>query len=634
MGETVTFENRAKKLKEAIENQIGKLGKATPLVLPPPDAEVTELYVQKLEGTYNVARAKKDTDHAIELLYIAYNTTPQEDGQIRVKIAAIMGELIRAQGESEIAMSKAIGKADNILAKIGTFFSDWEDVRKCKGPDDEAGVKEIKTFLTDDIIKLAKYIKAQALEIKTMLEVIAAAYDGIIRDTRAATSASELALAKRLDDAAAIKKQIAVSNAKREQLEALVQDLAREVEKYDKMAKQYEARANTAEERAFIMSIVQVGAQMVAGAIPAIVTALTASATGGASVVASAAVSTVNRAVGDKNATEVKKDPTDEDVIKAKKDISNKAAEAKVLEGKISGLKKDVTDIENELKTQKQKEGKPTDTTTNTAAEDKDDSETVKAIKKRIGGKKEELKTEEDKYASIIGVLSGLQASLTAMEKGLGQMSQKAEDAAASLRKLQMQMLDKVEAYEKERRTQNAELVQIKALLIGSMSEQEIVQLAIQSLNVSLTALKRTQEIIIEIAAFFKSFAAFMDRVSDETEEDITLFDDAAGRPRLRESFYKHLIESTDKFFLRQTAEWNAIRHVSDKFNQSFADGRTKLNKLSGKYIQGHELKAYLKDASKQLEKIVAERETAADAKVVEISGYRKQLTDSAKKTS
>ena len=95
------------------------------------------------------------------------------------------------------------------------------------------------------------------------------------------------------------------------------------------------------------------------------------------------------------------------------------------------------------------------------------------------------MKKAENKYNIIIGELSGLQASVVALEKGLSEESRKkGEDTAAGLRKMQMEMLNKVQIYERERRTQNEELIKIKALLAGSLSEQDTIQLAVQSLNV------------------------------------------------------------------------------------------------------------------------------------------------------
>ena len=521
MSNTAVFESREAKLNKKIEGQVDNLVAASPLKLPVADAEVSKLYVNKIEGTYDVGRAKKDTDNAIDLLYIAYNTTPQEAGEIRVAISDIMDKLIKAQQQSELAMRRAMGVADNVIGELRNTFPDWLDVRNCKGLEDTNGIAEIKDFLKNDILELAKKIKEKALSVKKELDGIATTYDGIITDTAAATSKSETALAERLSLKTAIEKEINEKNAKREQLEALVKDLQSEVTKYDKMARDYESRANTAEERAFIMSIVQVGAQMLAAAIPAIITAATATATGGASVIASAAASTVNRAVGDKN-SDIKSDTataTDANVIETKKKVSEKKAEATKSEKKIAELKENLTSLEKDLAEEKKKDknkNKDKDKDKDKIEEQKEDSPVVKGLETRVAAKKEELKAEEVKHNGLIGTLSALKDSLTALEKGLGKLSEKQENAGANLRELQMKMLDKVEAYEKEKRNQNAELVEINALLKGKRTAEETIKLTIQSLNISISALKRTKEIIQEIAFFFKSFADFMDRVSEE----------------------------------------------------------------------------------------------------------------------
>jgi hypothetical protein len=622
MASTAVFESREAKLNKDIENQVDKILAATPIKLPKIDDEISKFYVNKIEGTYNVERAKKDTDNAIDLLYIAYNTTPQKEGDIRVKISNIMNSLIKAQQESELAMSRAIKVADYIVGKVGIVHSDWLDVRKVESAADTAGVEEIKEFLKADLLDLASQIKAKALGVKTELDNIATTYDGIIKNTVSVTSSSERALASQLKDKAAMEKEIIETNAKREQLDALVKDLQSEVEKYDKKAREYESRANTAEERAFIMSIVQVGAQMLATALPPIVNALTASATGGASVVASAAASTANRAVGDKN-SDVKSDgASDEQVIATKREIAKKKEDADISEKKVLELKGDLKDLEDELKKEEDK--------TDVDESKKEDTEIVGRLKTRIKNKKADLKTEEDKYAVLIGILSGLQASLTALDKGLGKMTEKLENTASSLREMQMKMLDKIETYERERRTQNAELIKINALLKGKRDEQETIQLTIRSLNLSISALKRTKEIVEEIAFFFKSFADFMDRVGQETELDIELFNDFANKDKIRDGYFKELIRVGDKFFVRQKAEWNAIHIVCDKFCRSFADGWSKLNKLSGTYIVGKELEAYFVTASAKVEQIVLEREAAAAQKLVDLEGHRKQLRDSA----
>ena len=61
MSDTAALESREAKLNKGIEDQVDKLVAASPLKLPAADAEISKLYVNKIEGTCDVERAKKDT---------------------------------------------------------------------------------------------------------------------------------------------------------------------------------------------------------------------------------------------------------------------------------------------------------------------------------------------------------------------------------------------------------------------------------------------------------------------------------------------------------------------------------------------------------------------------------------------
>ena len=138
------------------------------------------------------------------------------------------------------------------------------------------------------------------------------------------------------------------------------------------------------------------------------------------------------------------------------------------------------------------------------------------------------------------------------------------------------------------------------------------------------------KEIVEEIAFFFKSFADFMQSIADEADHQVTSIDNVAQLETIRKNRLAQLVRSVDEFFIRQSAQWNAVTIVSDRFNKSFADGWSKLNKLSGEYITGDKLNAYLQTASARLQAIVAEREAASDAKIASLNAYRESLAKSA----
>ena len=114
MNNVVTFESRTAQINSAIDAGVDAIVSQPNFSLPKSDTALVRSYVDKIQGTYDVERAKRDTDNAIDLLYIAYNTTPQENGDIRVRISAIMNRLITSQQKSEIVMKNAMEAATRI----------------------------------------------------------------------------------------------------------------------------------------------------------------------------------------------------------------------------------------------------------------------------------------------------------------------------------------------------------------------------------------------------------------------------------------------------------------------------------------------------------------------------------------
>ncbi len=591
-----------------IDERVEKVLKADSITLPTGNDPLIGEYVRKIEGTYNVARSKEDTDNAIDLLYIAYNTTPQEEGKIRSNIDQLMSRLIAAQQESELKMRGAATAAGAIIKSVSDMFGDWEEAR-----DSENG-QDLKSFVGEDLCDLAKEIKEKSERINEDLTKIAATYDGIISDTTETTHTSEQALAARLKDKAEIEAEINKNNADREKLESLVKDLKAEVAKYEKMANEYKNQAETAEDRAFIMSIVQVGAQMVSSAIPAITAGITGAATGGASLVAASAVGTMQQLTNASAATTT--DDNTAQVIEAKKDIAEKRSEKAIAESEQADLEKKAKELESEKAKIESNEDIDADTK----------SAQIAAADKRITDNLTEIEKKKSQAAAATAALDGLNASLKSLDENMGKMAQKQEDAATNLRALQMQMLEKVEAYETEKRNQSAELVKINALLKGQRTEEETIQLAIKSLGLSLKALKRMREIIIEISFFFKSFADFMQQIVDSSGEQSKLIQTAVERNTLTKSFARRIKRNTNNFFVTQVSEWQAVEIVSSKFMGNFKDGWSKLNKLSGNYLTGEDLKSYLDVAAGQIEDIVFKRKEASAAKMADLNRYRERI--------
>ncbi|EOC0702356.1 tyrosyl-tRNA deacylase [Salmonella enterica subsp. enterica serovar Kokomlemle] len=591
-----------------IDARVEKILEGEKVTLPGGNHPLVEDYIKKIEGTYDVSRSKEDTDNAIDLLYIAYNTTPQEEGEIRVGIDQLMSRLIAAQQESERKMRGAVTDAERIIKSLRELFGDWEEVR------DSDDLQELKDFIGNDLVDLAKEIKNRAERISMDLTKIANTYDGIIDDTTKATHQGEQALAARLKNKEEVEKEIAKNNAEREKLESLILGLQADIAKYEKMANEYKSQAETAEQRAFIISIVRVGAQMLSSMIPSITAGTTGAATGGESLVAASAGSTARQTVNTETA--VTESDNTAKVIETKKEIADKRTEKTTAEREKTELEKKGKDLVAE----KERIENNTDIDANARTAQ------LEAVEKRIKANDAEIKEKASKISTAETALNALNASLKSLDENMGKMAEKQEQQATDLRSMQMKMLEKIEAYETEKRTQAAELVKINALLKGQRTEEETIQLAIQSLNLSLKALKRVREIIVEISFFFKSFADFMQKIVESSVEQSDIIQKVLIQERMTKSFTKRIKRNTNDFFITQAAEWQAVEIVSAKFVDSFKDGWSKLNKLSGTYLTGDELKSYLSIAASQIEDIAFKRKQAATAKLEELKQYRDRI--------
>ncbi|MCP8898462.1 tyrosyl-tRNA deacylase [Gilvimarinus xylanilyticus] len=591
-------------VRKRIEERLEELVKTENFELPKHDHPLVDDYIRKIEGTYDVTRSKQDTDNAIELLYIAYNTTPPSQKDIRPQLDGLMTRLIRAQQKSERKMSDAVEFSAKIVKDLRGTFDDWRAVNQAD--DAEALIR----FVSEDLFDLAEDIKDRADKIANELSDIAQEYDEIIDDTSKSTHASEKALADELKNKEAIEKELAERDAERQKLESLVESLTQDIAKYEKMANEYKSRAETAEERAFIMSIVQVGAQMISSAIPAITAGLTAGATGGTSLIAGAAMNTAKQLSQSESAA-TEDDDTAEG-IELQREVADKKSEVVL-------AKKEKAELEEQKETLNQEKG---EIEADTSLDEDAKKSKLESVEKRLKTNEQEIDKKDAKITAATTALNAAQKSLEQLGKGMADMAQKQEDQAAGLRKMQLQMLEKVEAYETEKRNQAAELVKINALLRGARTEEETIQLAIKSLGLSLKALKRAREIIIEIAFFFKSFASFMQQVMEHAQEQAKLTDKVAQRSRLS----ARIKRNTDDFFASQTAEWQAVEIVSGKFADNFKQGWSKLNKLTGEYLTGDELARYLGQAAEKIDAIAFARKKASTARLDELARYRDQI--------
>ncbi|MGW7775953.1 hypothetical protein ACTWM0_23815 [Pseudomonas machongensis] len=593
MTEIIPFLSRRTLIEKNIEQELNYLGSVEPLQLPTIDSPLVQSYVNRIEGTYDSSRAKIDTDHAIELLYIAYNTTPQGQGDIRVKISTIMNHLIKAQQESERQIKDATRTANSLSKKLKRVLPGWD------GAKNSGDVERIKRFVKEDLMDMTNEITRSAKKVNENLNSIAYRYDSIIEDTSDVTAASEQALSSTQASNERVRQEILEYQARSKALESLVADMQRQVSRYETLAREYAAQAKTNDDRGFIAALVGGYAQVISAALPLI----TMIGTSGASSVVAASAAGLNSLKGQGQS----QTDTTADIIRLKKERSEHQSE-------ITLIKEEMKTVEASLSKYLQLKSKETDSAKSRSLED------------RINDAENLLGKAKARYQNVLQELATIDNILQTMASAANGISDKAMQQASDLRQLQIKMLDNADKYESARREQAAELLEVSVLMAGKCTEQEVIELAVRSLNLSVSALKRTREIVVEMAFFFHSFSDFMDVIRQDAEDQIEAFEEADAIDSGREYLLPQLCETTDEFFVSQSGQWQAVSIVSDRFVQTFKDGWSKLNRLSGTYITGLELPAYLRKAAGQLEMIAEDRNAASHQREVYLQNYRKEL--------
>ncbi|MNG65319.1 hypothetical protein D3C81_113310 [compost metagenome] len=603
-------------LNSRINEEVKHISDTSPLSLPTGTSKIISCYVDRIQGSYNVDRAKLDTESAVNLLYIAYNTTPQDEAGTRKKIEDIAENLKNAQKSSQFEMQGTVTATKLLLKDIDINFEDWREVREPDKATKEINVENLKEYLKDDLLSLAKRIKDNATTLKAKLDATAKTYDQLIKDIQDVSQASQFVLEKRLKDRAKIQEQILAMQAKEKSLKHFIEDLQADVKKYNDLSADYEKQAVKAEDRAYILSIIQIGAQVISAALPPIASALAASSSGGASVVASGALSTITHAKetihehqGDS------KDSTQSQIAKMKEKTST--------EEQITHLDAEISTLSKDLDTLRSTSNKTEHSENNSGTHDNTEPS---ALDKKITEKEQELARKRSKRNKLAITLASLSDSLAALDKGLGSAVEGLKTQASTLREMQMKLLDKAEAFEKEKRTQTRELDEISVLLAGRRSQEETMQLTVLSLNVSITALKRAKEIVDEISLFFGSFAAFMAQTIQENERDVSYLSGFIENKKHRKSALSRLIKLGDEFFICRTAEWSAINDICSRFHESFASSTQLSIHLLAIYLNEEELKSYLKTVPAKLQQIIAARNAASKEKIANISDYRKGI--------
>lgn len=559
--------------------------------LPTEESRLTGLYKAKIARSYNTQLASTDIQHATDLLSIAYNATPVKAGEIRVTIANIQQKIISTHGNCSLAMIKAQTCANNALDEIEDVFEELA----------ELSTEDKIEYLKSEFLEFIDILVESTKELSNALMIIANEFDSLTTEIVGVTDSSEIMLGDETIKAEEVKQEINNFRAEQKRTESLAKSLEESVEKYNKKAMEFEKKADTADKRAFIIGLVQIGAKMMESIANVVVIAA-----GGTTATATRTANTTISKITEKDKKD-EKDKSKDNEAKLTTKISDKKSEVSTAKKKIEEKNKDIEELKKKIEdTNKEKQS-----TTHEAK--------IKELKAILSTKEAELKKQQSDFDSKKADLENLKESMDNLMEISTEVRKQQENTASELRSIQMDFLNKADAFEKEKRKQDAELIKIVVLLEGKGAESKSIKLTLRSLELSIKALKQVTSIIKDVAFFFQNFASFMQEIGADAERIGTKVDKT-------KNISKRVLSKVDMFLVSQSAEWYATEDMAIVFKNAFEKGRVGMNKAVADYKDEKEIELWMPEAINRIKEISNYRENHTNDKIDNIAKQKEEL--------
>ncbi|MDF0729494.1 hypothetical protein P0Y43_01975 [Pseudomonas entomophila] len=231
MSDLVDFKSQTREITERICAQVAELAAAQPLALPTAQAAIVDSFVEKIAGAYHIPDFQGDTAHAIDLLFIAYNVTPQDHDGIRIQINSIMDKLIDAQQRSERVVSQAATVAQGIYTQLGLCLQKWLMVKQ------EGDYAAVRSFVSEPLLALARGIGNEASQIGKALQSIADDYDARLRETLKVHAESEVALSALMNGGQVLAVELKEARQRREDLATVIAALREGIASHEELVR-------------------------------------------------------------------------------------------------------------------------------------------------------------------------------------------------------------------------------------------------------------------------------------------------------------------------------------------------------------------------------------------------------------
>jgi len=572
--------------------------------LPKSDSALVHFYQQNVEKDYNVDNSKKDIESCIELLHIAYTSTPMEASEIRIKIEEIQQDIIDAQSNAEIAMINAKEKAKNIIEDIRDNFEILHTLNE----------SEKKEFMLNDFSPMVISIHDEAMLIYKDLLKVSNSFDNISQKALQVTNKSQTYLGAEMKDRKETEETIKKFKADEAELKSKLDDFVKAIKKYNDLAKSFEKKADKADDRAFIMGLVQIGANVLSS-VTSVATSAIVMSTGGP------AIGNASRSVKEFTSNDTK---TSDDSSDGKKDLEDIKLNKKNDELKRDKIEEKLDSIKEDIKIKKSKLAE----ISKKAVEDIIVKAKVEQLEKDLKELNITFELENKSLIKINATIKTLSDSLAKLSDTASTIRKQEKDSSDKFRDLQMDFLNKAEKYEELKTKDAGQLAKLKVLLDTQSGKKKSIELTIQTLILSIKALKRMKSIIAEIGFFFSTFALSLKQIADEATRESKLIEKSKLSEKSDHLSFnaKKLFKKIDVFMIVQYAEWNVTQNLSSKFVTVFGDGRVMMNDLAGTYLDEKEREVFIHKASKRIEEIAKSREKESNIIMERIVKEKKNI--------
>jgi len=542
--------------------------------LPPPDSKLVTDERARVLKTIKLEKLIEGLSRTGDLINLAYNATPAKFGNLRAPMAKL-------QDRFGGLCAKCIQEMDSVAEATRAILPN---------------ITRTFTFLLDGKDELAisflSRCAAQAQKLSDSVGSLAKEFDALADETMKILSDAELERGVQIQKAEELRAKAKDLEAKTAEAKLLAEKLAESKKELQRLYDQAKEKAETAENRAFALSMVSAIMKPLGEGLGAFASAYSQSANPLSRLMPPA---TPKKTKTDKDEPPKGK-PESKEELEVKKGTAEKALEAakakkKAADTAVETAKKRVTTAKTSVEgaekavteAKDEKEKKAATETLSTAKAEKSDADVVLENKEKD---QKTAATEEEKAESnlkaIMAALQGLGKAVSEVGTAVGQMGNDYNAAAEGYRKEKLKYLDMLmEKQDKERETLAS--MQRYAIEMKNMGEQEqTAEVTASALFQAIAALKQVVVVLRDASLFWSNMAEHCKRLANPAmKQDIEDFKNEDRETKL--AIYRE--DSFKESVVRYYAGWIALQSIAEQYMRETAEVRERVKSDFANYL-------------------------------------------------